>query len=35
MEWPKTAMLIAPLLSLALTRIIAVRFSPRRLQNDF
>jgi uncharacterized membrane protein (DUF373 family) len=35
MEWQELAMVIALVLSLALIRIIAVRFSPRRLQNDF
>ena len=35
MEWQEVAMLISLVLSLALIRIIAVRFSPRRLQNDF
>lgn len=35
MEWQEVAMVIALVLSLALIRIIAVRFSPRRLQNDF
>jgi uncharacterized membrane protein (DUF373 family) len=35
MEWQEVAMVILLVLSLALIRIIAVRFSPRRLQNDF
>lgn len=35
MDWQKVAMIIALVLSLACIRIIAVRFSPRRLQNDF
>lgn len=35
MDWEGVAMVIALVLSLALIRIIAVRFSPRRLQHDF
>jgi len=35
MDWQGVAMVIALVLSLACIRIIAVRFSPRRLQNDF
>lgn len=35
MGWQELAMVIALVLSLALIRIIAVRFSPRRLQNEF
>lgn len=34
MEWEKVAMVIALVLSLAAVRIIAVRFSPRRLRED-
>ncbi|KAF0221508.1 MAG: hypothetical protein FD174_277 [Geobacteraceae bacterium] len=34
MEWEKIAMVIALVLSLALVRIIAVRFSPRRLREE-
>ncbi|HEY5522931.1 MAG TPA: phosphate-starvation-inducible PsiE family protein [Desulfuromonadaceae bacterium] len=35
MDWQEVAMIIALVLSLACIRIIAVRFSPRRLQQDF
>jgi uncharacterized membrane protein (DUF373 family) len=35
MNWEEVAMIIALVLSLACIRIIAVRFSPRRLQHDF
>lgn len=35
MDWQRVAMVIALVLSLACIRIIAVRFSPRRLQHDF
>lgn len=35
MDWEGVAMVIALVLSLAFIRIIAVRFSPRRLQHDF
>jgi len=35
LEWQGVAMVIALVLSLACIRIIAVRFSPRRLQNEF
>lgn len=35
MDWQGIAMVIALVLSLACIRIIAVRFSPRRLQHDF
>lgn len=35
MDWQGIAMVIALVLSLAFIRIIAVRFSPRRLQHDF
>ena len=35
MDWQGLAMVIALVLSLAFIRIIAVRFSPRRLQHDF
>jgi len=35
MDWEGVAMVIALVLSLACIRIIAVRFSPRRLQQDF
>lgn len=35
MDWTMVAMVIALVLSLACIRIIAVRFSPRRLQQDF
>ena len=35
MDWQEVAMVIALVLSLACIRIIAVRFSPRRLQHDF
>ena len=35
MDWQGIAMVIALVLSLACIRIIAVRFSPRRLQNEF
>jgi uncharacterized membrane protein (DUF373 family) len=35
MEWQEVGMVISLVLSLALIRIIAVQFSPRRLQNDF
>jgi uncharacterized membrane protein (DUF373 family) len=35
MDWQGVAMVIALVLSLARIRIIAVRFSPRRLQNEF
>ncbi|MBL0224216.1 MAG: phosphate-starvation-inducible PsiE family protein [Geobacteraceae bacterium] len=35
MDWQGVAMVIALVLSLACIRIIAVRFSPRRLQNEF
>jgi len=35
MDWQEVAMVIALVLSLACIRIIAVRFSPRRLQQDF
>jgi len=35
MDWQGVAMVIALVLSLACIRIIAVRFSPRRLQHDF
>jgi uncharacterized membrane protein (DUF373 family) len=35
MDWEGIAMVIALVLSLACIRIIAVRFSPRRLQNEF
>jgi uncharacterized membrane protein (DUF373 family) len=35
MDWLGVAMVIALVLSLACIRIIAVRFSPRRLQHDF
>jgi uncharacterized membrane protein (DUF373 family) len=34
MEWQEIAMLIALVLSLAVVRIIAVRFSPRRLREE-
>jgi len=35
MDWQGVAMVIALVLSLACIRIIAVRFSPRRLQHEF
>lgn len=35
MEWQKLAMVIVLVLSLALVRIIAVRFSPRRSREEF
>lgn len=35
MDWQEVAMIIALVLSLACIRIIAVRFSPRKLQHDF
>jgi len=35
MEWQKLAMVIVLVLSLALVRIIAVRFSPRRAREEF
>lgn len=35
MDWEGIAMVIALVLSLACIRIIAVRFSPRRLQHEF
>jgi uncharacterized membrane protein (DUF373 family) len=35
MDWQEVAMIISLVLSLACIRIIAVRFSPRRLQHDF
>jgi len=35
MDWQEVAMIIALVLSLVCIRIIAVRFSPRRLQHDF
>jgi uncharacterized membrane protein (DUF373 family) len=35
MDWQEVAMIIALVLSLACIRIIAVRFSPKRLQHDF
>jgi uncharacterized membrane protein (DUF373 family) len=35
MDWQEVAMIIALVLSLACIRIIAVRFSPRRLQHEF
>jgi uncharacterized membrane protein (DUF373 family) len=35
MNWQRVAMVISLVLSLACIRIIAVRFSPRRLQHDF
>ena len=35
MGWQKVAMVIALVMSLACIRIIAVRFSPQRLQHDF
>jgi len=35
MDWQEVAMIIALVMSLACIRIIAVRFSPRRLQHDF
>lgn len=35
MDWQEVAMVIALVLSLACIRIIAVRFSPRRLQHEF
>lgn len=35
MDWQGVAMVIALVLSLACIRIVAVRFSPRRLQHDF
>jgi len=35
MDWQGLAMVIALVLCLAFIRIIAVRFSPRRLQHDF
>src|SRR6185369_2060231 len=35
MDWQEVAMIIALVLSLACIRIIAIRFSPRRLQQDF
>ncbi len=35
LDWQGVAMVIALVLSLACIRIIAVRFSPRRLQNEF
>ena len=34
-DWQEVAMVIALVVSLACIRIIAVRFSPRRLQHDF
>ena len=34
MEWQEVAMVISLVISLACIRIIAVRFSPRRLQHD-
>ena len=34
MDWEQVAMLISLILALAVTRVIAVRFSPRRLQED-
>ena len=34
-DWQEVAMVIALVVSLACIRIIAVRFSPKRLQNDF
>jgi hypothetical protein len=34
MEWQKVAMVIALILSLAFVRIIAVSFSPQRLQEE-
>jgi len=34
MTWEQVAMLIALILALAATRVIAVRFSPRRLQEE-
>jgi len=34
MSWEQVAMLIALILALAATRVIAVRFSPRRLQGE-
>jgi uncharacterized membrane protein (DUF373 family) len=35
MEWHQLAMVIALVLSLAMVRIIAVRFSPRRVRDEF
>jgi uncharacterized membrane protein (DUF373 family) len=35
MDWQDVAMIIALVMSLACIRIIAVRFSPRRLQQDY
>jgi uncharacterized membrane protein (DUF373 family) len=35
MDWQEVAMIIALVMSLACIRIIAVRFSPRRLQQEF
>ena len=35
MDWQEVAMIISLVMSLACIRIIAVRFSPRRLQHDF
>jgi uncharacterized membrane protein (DUF373 family) len=35
MDWQEVAMIIALVLSLACIRIIAVRFSPKKLQHDF
>jgi len=34
MNWDQVAMLISLILALAVTRVIAVRFSPRRLQEE-
>jgi uncharacterized membrane protein (DUF373 family) len=34
MNWEQVAMLISLILALAVTRVIAVRFSPRRLQAE-
>ncbi|TLM66633.1 MAG: hypothetical protein FDZ69_06065 [Deltaproteobacteria bacterium] len=34
MTWEQVAMLISLILALAATRVIAVRFSPRRMQNE-
>ncbi|MHB8708159.1 MAG: phosphate-starvation-inducible PsiE family protein [Desulfuromonadales bacterium] len=34
MNWEQVAMLISLILALAVTRVIAVRFSPRRLQQE-
>ena len=34
MEWKQVAMLVTLILALAATRVIAVRFSPRRLQDE-